>query len=586
MRQVFSDPILQEQFERDGYVVVPALNAEQIQALQTGYDTLVDPQPTAFESTMNSTSPAHKRQAHEIIVGQVADTAQRYLQNYKPILGNFVRKQASESSAVPPHQDWTMVDEDKYSAVNIWIPLVDVNEHNGAIYLLKGGHAFPTFIRGNYINPAYDWNLFADYHKLTPVFMQAGEALIYHPRCIHASPPNKSLKPRLAAGMACIPQEATPLHYHYNPEQQVLNCYEADIDFYAHYAFGRNTIPEHAKLLSSIEGYVPPQIPLNIQQQILEAQHPKIMIFKTQEHQAQYEQDGYILIDNFLSETEIAELIAKYESSTSWFKDGFMSSIYIPQEGYKEQVDAWLEPFAKRAADDYMIDYEPIVGMFMVKGAGESSAMYPHQDWTLVDENYYASFNIWIPLVDIDHHNGAMSIMKGGHKLPLTYRGSCVPDALADKEAFMPDKLTYMPMKAGQALIYDHRCIHVSPPNQSDAVRPACAIGLVPKHAEIFHYYYHKDQNLLQRYKADKAFYFGHVIAQFDPPQNATLLDEQHVTAFYMFSSEDLDPVFAVQEPRKVPVAVQEESPAPASGGTQAVHQSFWARVRAKFFSK
>lgn len=550
MRSVFSDPQLQATFQEQGYVIVPALDDSTMRALINGYDNLVDPQPTPFESTMNSPSPQHKRQVHELVCQHLAATAQQYLDNYKPIIGNFVRKQASEESAVPPHQDWTMCDESQFSAVNIWIPLVDVSEHNGAIYILKGGQRFPSTIRGNFIPPAFDYNLYKDYRRLTPVFMKAGEALIYDPRCIHSSPPNRSLSARLAAGMACIPEEATPLHYYFDQANNSLDCYEADIEFYANYAYGVNQIPASAKLLSQEKDFTPSSIPLNIQEQLLEQQHPKAMIFKNPNHQAQYDRDGYVLID-FLDSNECTNLLKTFEQTTGWFKEGFMSSIYAPQDGYKEQIDAILEPYGERLAEQYMIDYKVIVGMFMVKGSGDNSAMYPHQDWTLVDESRFASFNIWIPLVDIDERNGAMSIMRGGHKLPFTMRGSCVPDALKDKAAFMPDKLTYMPMKAGQALIYDHRCIHVSPPNRSGKVRPACAIGLVPKHAEVFHYFYHKDSNILQRYKADKAFYFNHVATQFEQPKNAVLIDEQRAAPFYEFTSEDLNTVFAQQSPRK-----------------------------------
>jgi Phytanoyl-CoA dioxygenase (PhyH) len=223
----------------------------------------------------------------------------------------------------------------------------------------------------------------------------------------------------------------------------------------------------------------------------------------------------------------------------------------LPEDGYKQKVDALLEPFGKRIIDEHMMDYDLIIGTFMMKGAGENSAMYPHQDWTLVDETKHASFNIWIPLIDVDFKNGAMSIMNGGHQMPFTKRGSCVPDALQDYTQFYPDNLTYLPMKAGQALIYDHRCIHVSPPNISGKVRPACAIGIAPKATEVFHYYYDKNNLILKKYKADKNFYFNHVYNQIENPDNAQLLSEEKVEGFKKFTNEELIPFFKQQQIRK-----------------------------------
>ena len=274
------------------------------------------------------------------------------------------------------------------------------------------------------------------------------------------------------------------------------------------------------------------------------------MIFKNPAHQKEYDNYGYIIID-FLSKSETATLLEKFNHLSPWFKDGFLASVYMPENGYKQEVDSLLQPYGERIVEKYMMNYETIIGTFMAKGFGENSAMYPHQDWTLVDEHNYASFNAWIPLVDVDHKNGAMSIMRGGHKMPFTKRGSNVPDALINYEMFYADKLTYTPLKAGQALIYDHRCIHVSPPNKTKQVRPVCAIGLVPKNVDVYHYYFDKDRNELSKFKASKEFYFNHVFNQFEKPKNAELIDEQENPLFNKFSTEELLPFFKNQVPRK-----------------------------------
>ena len=552
VRQVFRDPQLQALFELQGYVVVPALDAAAIVSLTEAYADLVDPQLADFESTMNSPSPRHKQQVHLGVIRHLAPVCERYLFDYQPVVGNFVRKLPTDDSAVPAHQDWTMCDETQFTGVNVWVPLTDVGEHNGALHLLKGGHRLPPAVRGTGIPPAFDGHLFQDHRRLTAVPMQAGQALIYDLRCLHMSPPNRGATARLAAGLPCIPCEATPLHHVFDAATGRLDCYEADAGFYSHFTYGINRVPDQARLLSSTAGFEPVSFSAQVQRDLLDQQHPPAMIFQDAGHQASYERDGYVLVDA-LDAQEVAGLLKEFQRLTAWFEQGFLSSICVAEPGYKQAVDALLEPVGQRILARYMRDYVAVVSTFMAKGAGDDSAMYPHQDWTLVDETRHASFNIWIPLVDTTPHNGALSIMRGGHKLPFTLRGSCVPDALTDKSAFMPDRLTTLRMKAGQALIYDHRCIHASAPNRSGQVRPACAISVAPRQAELVHYFYRADVDLLQRYRADKAFFFGHVATQFQLPQSGTLLDERRAGAFHAFSAEELAPVFAMQLKPPVP---------------------------------
>jgi len=53
------------------------------------------------------------------------------------------------------HQDMTLVDESKFSGINIWVPLVDLTEKNGVLQVLPGSHRiFPRY-RGSTIPGIY-----------------------------------------------------------------------------------------------------------------------------------------------------------------------------------------------------------------------------------------------------------------------------------------------------------------------------------------------------------------------------------------------------------------------------------------------
>jgi hypothetical protein len=63
-------------------------------------------------------------------------------------------------------------------------------------------------------------------------------------------------------------------------------------------------------------------------------------------------------------------------------------------------------------------------------------------------------------------------------------------------------------MKKGQALIYNHRTLHYSPPNNSGRVRPAINISLIPEGEQIVHYTIPEGQNEILKFVVDNTLFF------------------------------------------------------------------------------
>jgi hypothetical protein len=89
------------------------------------------------------------------------------------------------------------------------------------------------------------------FETLTYLPMQKGDLLVYDHRVVHASPVNKSGKTRLAMGIAAVPKEAQILHYRFNENLGLVEKYEIDEQFYIKYTYGKNEIPDVAKLLGT-----------------------------------------------------------------------------------------------------------------------------------------------------------------------------------------------------------------------------------------------------------------------------------------------------------------------------------------------
>jgi hypothetical protein len=60
-------------------------------------------------------------------------------------------------------------------------------------------------------------------------------------------------------------------------------------------------------------------------------------------------------------------------------------------------------------------------------------------------------------------------------------------------------------MKAGDAIIYDHRLIHGSPPNMTNVIRMAVNMVYIPVVSSPIHYVY--DSNKIRMFEVDNEFF-------------------------------------------------------------------------------
>lgn len=245
MRPVFNDLELEKKFRKDGYVCVPFISKQEVDALmQQFFDTLPESggqitsgetgvensRAITYDFTFIDKNPEYKRMVFDAITKYFQPHMERLLANYKPIIANYIRKQ-SDTGEVPLHQNWAFADERKCSTVSIWCPLVDSTVENGTLQVVPGSHKRFGEIRG----PMVPWELDDIKHDiinkyLVPLETKAGDCVVLDDSIVHYSAINKTNDLRLAIQLICIPSEMPSIHYHMNGE--VVDVLEADVDFY------------------------------------------------------------------------------------------------------------------------------------------------------------------------------------------------------------------------------------------------------------------------------------------------------------------------------------------------------------------
>lgn len=163
----------------------------------------------------------------------------------------------------------------------------------------------------------------------------------------------------------------------------------------------------------------------------------------------------------------------------------FYSSTHSGDFGFRKRTSDLIKSVLAPLLPQHLKNYKLLGGAFVVKPPHGKGILQPHQDWNLVDETAFRSYNIWIPLVDVNPNNGAVFVLDGSHNKMPTYRGPGIPSVFKDVESFAWQYMKPLNMKGGEALLYDHALLHGSPANQSDAIRLGIVAGVIPAAADM-----------------------------------------------------------------------------------------------------
>jgi hypothetical protein len=241
------DPALEKQFQEDGYIEIPFISAEDVAFLKQKFFDLLPVSGgnltaedngggnvVTYDFTFIDKNIAYKQEVYDIITERFKPQVEKWLVDYRPLIANYIRKK-TETGEVPLHQNWAFADEEKYTTISIWCPLVDSSEKNGTLQVVPRSQKKYGKVRG----PMIPWELEGIKDEiiskyLMPCNVKAGNAIILDDSIVHYSAVNKTNELRLAIQLILIPQEVSSIHYHMNTadDPNKVNVLDVDVDFY------------------------------------------------------------------------------------------------------------------------------------------------------------------------------------------------------------------------------------------------------------------------------------------------------------------------------------------------------------------
>lgn len=545
-RTVSLDGVIQSELDHLGSSKVLALAADQVAELREFYETHAVRFSSGFHADMFSSDLSYRQAVYEGIARTLNPVVDSILPGYEINIANYIVKEAgAESSEVGLHQDWSIVDATRHRSVNIFVPLTDVNIENGCLHVLDGSHR--TWRRGpgpfhallSHEVSQEEWG-----KAMRPVPMKAGEVLLYDSRLLHSSPSNRSPNKRLAIGIVCAPKGAQLRFYH---KQHVdrgtsLEVWSVDRGFFQRLNVSQpeeplmkvGTIdfrdaPYTAKEISGWlsasrkrdEEFVRPSAFQELttatseSNSMINRQAASVRrIFHDETLEAKFRHQGYVVVP-FLNDQEVKALYEFFHTNSPPNIAGFHGTMYHNDREYRVRIDEFVRPMLQQATTRWLVNYRCIMCNFMVKEPGEAASEMPlHQDWSFVREPELRSVHIWCPAVDVDHENGNLAVVPGTQHFSDDVRAFADVIPFQEQLDLLRERYTReLPMKAGEAVLFDGRLVHSSPPNMSSSRRiTAQAIG-IPNESPIYHSW-RCSPTQVEMFEVPDAFFFDYVLHQ------------------------------------------------------------------------
>lgn len=240
MRHILQVPLNINEINNQGYTIIDLLDFKGVQKLNQIYndlhpDNIIPDKIDGIHMTTWCRNRQYKLKVKNRLESFFAPYITKYFDRVQRVNHVFIVKEPGETT-FKVHQDWNVVDESQFYALNVWIPLHDVNEDNGAMWLLPGSQNIDRKIRGSgYLFPNYapHFDLLEKNAKNIP--LKAGQAVVFNVSMIHGSPANHSAENRKSAVFTVFHEEADMNIYFQKSEDDELELHKPHPDFMYQY---------------------------------------------------------------------------------------------------------------------------------------------------------------------------------------------------------------------------------------------------------------------------------------------------------------------------------------------------------------
>ena len=256
--QFFRDENLQDEFHRNGYVILDLLSPDAVARLRGEHERLMQSRgKEQGRPHLSESSRSHdlewNLEVSRTIREALAEPIGRTFRNHELFGGTFLLKVPKISTRLALHQDWSVVDEDRYQSLFVWCPLVDTGPENGGLFVLPGSHRYFHNYRSGSMQSLRIQPEGAIKAHTVDLPLPAGRAVAYSDRLFHGSHGNSTGAARITVTARVNQAEAELLYYHKVAADRVDIIRASDV-FYLKNGEGldRGELPEGSEVIRTM----------------------------------------------------------------------------------------------------------------------------------------------------------------------------------------------------------------------------------------------------------------------------------------------------------------------------------------------
>lgn len=237
--------------------------------------------------------------------------------------------------------------------------------------------------------------------------------------------------------------------------------------------------------------------------------------FLSEKYNAIFSSDGFVKMDGkVLSSDEINDVLQWFHESDLDKKKN-LSFYHVIENKNKEVLSSFtskIKRFILPKLQSIVLNPSIVFGTLIVRFPDKKDILQLHQDGSFLDnEHKDVSLTCWIPLVDVDMENGCLGFVKKSNSIYNSIRPAPFPATYVPlkKHAFsILPYAEFVPMKAGEMVVFDTKTFHGGFPNFSNQTRYALSIWITTNNASLAFYYLKPGSTeKILKYKIDEAFF-------------------------------------------------------------------------------
>lgn len=260
LKPVFKNPDLEVEINENGYVIIPGfLPQDTVQQLLEVYKSHHRECEAGCWNSIYDLPVGEGKTISEEITKRVTPYLENYFENFKFPAAIFIVKNPHQGHESLVHRDDSMHDETQVEYRQCWVPLVDITETNGTLYVVPRSHKLFTDERPMFAPWQHKVHAPRLEKEFVNLYPKAGDLVVYFDKTLHGSYKNLTSETRPVFQGGVMHKDAEPFFTRYNQETNQVESYAVDTDFFFNKAYLQKEIDARYPLVKTTP-YEPLQV--------------------------------------------------------------------------------------------------------------------------------------------------------------------------------------------------------------------------------------------------------------------------------------------------------------------------------------